>query len=178
MRGIEARRRDTPPFICDAQLDMIKALSKASNAQEFRERIFDSLEVLQGYAEKLVDREVPTDQLIIAKRLSKYPERYSHNVLQAIAAQQLMNEGVRISVGQTVRYLTTDADNAKPNRRVQASELTTDATHYDVKKYLELLLSAAANILSPFGYYPKKLRAVVLYEEQQVKLVTPSPFNL
>ncbi len=171
MRGIEARRRDTPQFIRDAQLDMITVLSQASNAQEFKEKISDSLEVLQGYVENLVDREVPNHQLIIAKQLSKDPDNYAHNVLQAIAAQQLMREGTRISAGQTVRYLITDADNTKPNRRVQAAELTTDATRYDVKKYSDLLFSAASNILSPFGYHPKKLRDEVLHEELQLQLI-------
>lgn len=170
VRGIEARRRDTPPFISNAQIDMIEALSKASNTKEFKEKISDSLEVLQGYIEKLVDREVPLNQLIIAKQLSKYADRYAHNVFQAIAAHQLIREGVTISAGQTVRYLITDVDNRRPNRRVKAAELITEGTRYDVKKYLDLLLAAASNILRPFGYSVKKLLDEVLYREEQLLL--------
>lgn len=177
VRGIEARRRDTPPFIRNAQIDMIKALAKASNAKEFNKSIHDSLEVLKGYAEKLVDRDVPLNQLIIAKQLSKHPDRYSHNVFQAIAAQQLTREGVEISAGQTVRYLITDAYNRRPNRRVEAAELISEGTRYDVKKYLDLLLSAASNILSPFGYSSRKLRDEVLYREAQLLLQESDQFS-
>jgi DNA polymerase elongation subunit (family B) len=46
---------------------------------------------------------------------------------------------------------------------VKAAELITDTTRYDAMKYLDLLLSAVANILSPFGYSTKKLREEVLY---------------
>lgn len=167
VRGIEARRRDTPRFIRDAQLDMVNVLAEASNGEQFKEKIPDSLEVLRGYAEKLVDHNVPNHQLFIAKQLSKYPHRYIHHVHQAIAAQQLTAEGVNVSPGQTVKYLITDADHRKANRRVKAAELVTEATRYDVKKYVDLLLSAGANILRPFGYTKRKLRDAVLYQEHQ-----------
>jgi len=167
VRGIEARRRDTPPFIRNAQINMIKALSKASNAREFQEKISESLKVLRKYIHRLVDHDVPLDQLIIANQLSKGADRYSNKVFQAIAAQQLIEEGIEVSAGQTVRYLITDADEKRPDRKVRAAELTTDDTRYDVKKYLDLLLAAASNILSPFGYSDRKLRDEVLQLEEQ-----------
>ena len=40
-------RRDTPPFIRDAQMDMIKVLAKAPNSKAFEEKISESVEVLQ-----------------------------------------------------------------------------------------------------------------------------------
>jgi len=169
VRGIEARRRDTPPFIRNAQMDMIKALSKASNAREFKEKISESLKVLRRCIHKLVGHDVPLDQLIITNQLSKRADRYSNKVLQAIAAQQLIKEGIEVSAGQTVRYIITDADERRPDRRVRAAELTKEDTRYDVKKYLDLLLVAASNILSPFGYSDRKLRDEVLnLKEQQL----------
>jgi len=167
VRGIEARRRDTPQFIRNAQMDMIKTLSKASDASEFREKISESLEVLRRYANKLVNHDVPLDQLIITNQLSKRADRYSNKVLQAIAAQQLMKEGIEVSAGQTVRYIITDADDRRPDRKVKAAELTTEDTRYDIKKYLDLLLAAASNILSPFGYSDRKLRDEVLHLNEQ-----------
>jgi DNA polymerase elongation subunit (family B) len=43
----------------------------------------------------------------------------AHNVFQAIAASQLASEGIEVSAGQTVRYLITDAESRRPNRRVR-----------------------------------------------------------
>ena len=105
VRGIEAVRGDTPPFIRRAQLDMVKVLAKASNSEEFKEKIPKSVEVLRDHVEKLKSSNVDIQDLIIARHLSKNPGRYSHDVFQAVAARQLMKEGVEISGGQTVRYL-------------------------------------------------------------------------
>ena len=46
-----------------------------------------------------------------------------------------------------------------------------DKMHYDVGEYLDLLLSSAQNILSPFGYTMDNLRAL-LHEQKQEFLQT------
>ncbi len=170
VRGIEARRRDTPEFIRNAQMGMIKVLSKASNSESFMKRVPEALKVLEGYAKKLVEGEVSIKDLLISKQLSKHPNEYVHDILQAIAAWQLIREGVDVSAGQTIRYLIVDAENRKPSRRVIVAELIGSDACYDVKKYLELLLSAATNILGPFGYGVKKLYDLIIYGEKQIAL--------
>jgi DNA polymerase elongation subunit (family B) len=126
--------------------------------------------VLKIYMKKLIGREVSPEDLLIAKRLSMHPHDYAHNVFQAIAATQLIREGLDVSAGQTVRYLITDANNSKPNRRVRVAELVDNKTTYDVRKYLELLLEAGTNILSPFGYSVEKLYDTIINNEIQAHL--------
>jgi DNA polymerase elongation subunit (family B) len=75
------------------------------------------------------------------------PDRYAHDVFQAIAAKQLIREGIEVSEGQTVRYLITDADNRRPGKRVKAVELIDAQTRFDVEKYVDMLILAGANIL-------------------------------
>jgi len=151
VRGIEAVRRDTPPFIKRAQMDMIRVLAKASNSEAFMKRIPEAVEVLRSYGERLKKRDIDVQDLIIAKRLSMHPDRYGHDVFQAIAARQLMREGVEVSGGQTVRYLITDAENKRSSNRVKVAELVNDETRFDFEKYVDLLIMAGVNILSPFG---------------------------
>ena len=170
LRGIEARRRDTPTFIRDAQINVIKVLAKAPNSRAFMKGLPNALKVLREHAKKLVDRRVLPEDLLIVRQLSHHPNEYAHDVFQAIAAKQLLREGVEVSAGQNVRYLITDAANKRADRRVKAAELIGTDARYDVKKYLELLLSAAANILSPFGYTHEKLYSLVVYGERQVEL--------
>jgi len=170
VRGIEAVRRDTPPFIKRAQMDMIRVLAKAPNSEAFVERIPESLEVLRSYVERLRRGDVDVQDLIIAKQLSMHPERYAHDVFQAIVAKQLMKEGIEISGGQTVRYLITDANNKRPSRRVKAAELINAETRFDAEKYVDMLVLAATNILSPFGYSQDQLTDHVLYGEKQTML--------
>jgi len=170
VRGIEARRRDTPNLIRDAQLDMIKVLGKAVDSNSFMVRLPEALSVLKSYAKRLVEGEAAVQDLFVAKQLSMNPREYVHNVFQAIAAMQLLSEGIEVSAGQTIRYLITDAGNARLSRRVRVAELVDDSTRYDVKKYLELLLAAGANILSPFGYTSEKLYDLVVRNQRQVAL--------
>jgi len=170
VRGIEARRRDTPNFIRGAQLDVISVLGRAADSKGFMARLPEAVGVLKGYVRKLVKGEVAVEDLFVVKQLSMDPSDYVHNVFQAIAAMQLASEGIEVSAGQTVRYLITDAESRRLNRRVRAAELVDENTRYDVKKYLELLLAAGANILSPFGYSAEKLHDLVARNQRQVAL--------
>jgi len=53
MRGIEARRTDTPQLIKNAQTEMIKTLSMARDVNTFMKLIPQTLKILRGYAERL-----------------------------------------------------------------------------------------------------------------------------
>jgi len=170
VRGIEIRRSDTPKFIHDAQLDMIRVLAKAHNAKEFTEIIPQALDVLKEYVRRLVEGKVPAEDLLIAKRLSLHPSKYAHDVLQAIAAKQLVKEGVEISAGQTVQYLITNCESRSVFRRVKPAQLVNANVHYDTRKYLDLLLSSAENVLSQFGYSVDNLYDLIVHGEAQTPL--------
>jgi len=170
VRGIEAVRRDTPPFIRDAQMDMIKALAKAPNSKAFEDKISESVEVLHDYVEKLMTGDVDLQDLFIAKKLSMHPTKYAHNVFQAIAAKQLIKAGVEVSAGQTVRYLITSAWDKRAIRRVKAAELVNEHTRSDAEKYVDMLILAATNILSPFGYTEGMLKDNLVYGQKQMIL--------
>lgn len=157
VRGLEVRRRDTPKFVYDAQMEMIRVLATASNSKAFIEKIPDALNVVRECRKRLIDGEVSIWDLIIAKRLSKNLESYKQRVSQVIAAEQLLKEGVEVSAGKSVRFLFTSAKNKRYERRVRAEELIEGNMSSDVKRYLLLLYSAASNLLSPFGYSAKDI---------------------
>ena len=155
VRGLEVRRRDTPKFVYDAQMEMIKALASAEDSEGFVEKIPDALKVVKEYRKKLLNGEVPVWDLIVTMRLSKDLENYTQKVSQVIAGEQLKKEGFEISAGKSVKFLFTSAKNKRYRRRVKAKELIDEETNPDHRKYLLLLYSSASNILSPFGYSPK-----------------------
>jgi len=161
VRGIDIRRRDSPKFVCDAQLDMIQALSSADNSQEFLKKIPEALKVVKTYKQKLLNHEIPVWDLIITKRLSKETHEYSQNISQRIAGKQLLIEGFEVYPGKSVEYVFTDAQNVLPFRRVKPKELIDDKTSPDAKKYLSLLYSAASNLLSQFGFYSDSISEYV-----------------
>ncbi len=151
-RGLEVRRRDTPPFVCDAQTRMLEVLAQAKNSKEFTKKIPDALKVLREYREKLLAGDISIWDLIITKHLSKDPKRYKQMVSQLIAAKQLIKEGAEVVAGKNVKFLFTSAENKHHERRVTAEELIEKNTNPDVKKYLLLLYASASSLFSPFGY--------------------------
>ena len=149
---------------------MIKVLAKASSYVQFLARVPTALGVLKQYVEKLASRSVDVEELLIAKRLSKHPSGYAHDVFQAIASRQLMTAGFDVYPGQTVQYLITDSKSRRVNERVLAKQLIKDKVDYDVEKYLELLVSAADTLLGVFGHNSERIRDQVLCREKQLAL--------
>ena len=152
MRGIEARRRDTPSFICKVQVKMIEELAKSSVLGEFLAKIPNALDVVQRKVKVLLSNQIDNTELLIRKRLSKSPSSYNHVVLQAIAAKQLKKAGFEVNPGQTIQYLIVNSRSENDNNRVLAAELLEPETRYDAKKYLDMLVSAAETLFGVFGY--------------------------
>jgi DNA polymerase elongation subunit (family B) len=167
-RGLEVRRRDTPRFIFDAQTEMIKILASANNTTELRSKIPDALEVVKQYRRKLLNGEVPIWDLIVTKHMSKHPKHYKQHVSQVIAAEQLMKEGAEIHAGNNISFLFTHAEDKRHSRRVKAAQLIEQGVNPDVKKYLLLLYSSAANLLSFSGFTTKKVYNAIRGNNQTI----------
>lgn len=161
VRGLEVRKRDTPKFVYDAQMEMINALAKAKDAEEFAQRIPDALEVVKAYRRKLVAGEVLLSDLIVTKHLSKEPQQYRQHVSQLIAAEQLLEKGGEAHAGSNVGFLFTDSQNKRHRRRVLAEKLIDKKVNPDLRKYLLLLYASAATLLSVKGYTEETVRDAV-----------------
>jgi DNA polymerase elongation subunit (family B) len=170
VRGLEVRRRDTPRFVYDAQKEMIETLASANNSIELRQRIPEALEVVKKYRQKLLDGEVPIWDLIVTKHLSKNPKRYRQHVSQVIAAEQLMKEGANVHAGNNIRFLFTHAEDKRHNRRVRAAQLIEEDVNPDIRKYLLLLYSSAANLLSFQGFTAKSVYDALRGQTQKTLL--------
>ena len=171
LRGVEARRGDTPIFIVKAQLEMIRKLAGASSLESFKEGIPEALRVLGDYAVKLIEGKVDVQELLVTKRLSKSPLSYSHHVFQAIAAKQLEKAGFEVHPGQTVQYLIVNSQSRWANERVVAVQLLKPNMHYEVGEYVKMLFSAGETLLGVFGYTVGKIQAEAMCHEKQIVLL-------
>ena len=167
VRGLEVRRRDTPRFVVDAQTEMIKTLAQANNTTELHQRIPEALDIVKAYRKKLLNEEVPIWDLIVTKRMSKSPNRYKQHVSQVIAAEQLMKEGAEVHAGNNIRFLFTHAEDKRHNRRVRAAQLIEKGVNPDARKYLLLLYSSAANLLSLAGYTAESVYNAIRGHDQK-----------
>ena len=104
VRGIEARRRDTPPFVSAVQMEMLKILAGCSDPQNGVEA---ALAHLRGRLGELRRGRVGLEDLLVAHKLGREPEEYRANSAAARAGKQLQAAGRTIKPGQRVRFLYT-----------------------------------------------------------------------
>ncbi|HTP09322.1 MAG TPA: hypothetical protein VMP08_13795, partial [Anaerolineae bacterium] len=80
--------------------------------------------------------------LALTYHLTRDPQEYRHNTLNAIVARQLSQRGVRLHPGEAVRYVITDAQARDPLARAKPIDRMDVSYRYDAEKYAESLLRA------------------------------------
>jgi DNA polymerase-2 len=148
VRGIEARRRDTPPFIAEAQMEMLEILAQAPSAQDLPEYLPRAYACLQRRLEQLRRGEAPIEKLLAALRLSRELEDYRTPSPAARAAVQLQQIGKETRPGQRVRLLYL---RGKPGVHAWNLPDPPDRRSLDLDYYRTLMLRAAEAILIPLG---------------------------
>ena len=146
VRGIEARRRDTPRFIKETQLGMLEILADGRDAAGFRARLPEALTFARGQLLALQAGQVPGHQLVIAHRLSRRPEEYTVRTAAARVAQQLEQEGVELHPGERLNFLLVPGP-----EKARAWELIDGEIPYDRPAYAELMLRAIDSVVAPLG---------------------------
>jgi DNA polymerase elongation subunit (family B) len=153
VRGIEARRHDTPVFFCKFQQEVLETMSKGNNIKEVKALLPKVVDIYHKYVQLLKENKVPIDELAFTKRLSKDSNKYQNrNTIESNALTKLNNEGKFLKAGETVQYIITDYYQTKSkNNRAIPIELLNERTSYDVKRYIELLTEACNSVTEPFG---------------------------
>ncbi|HON81239.1 MAG TPA: type B DNA-directed DNA polymerase [Methanoregulaceae archaeon] len=128
VRGIAARRGDTPVFVRDVQERM---LSTIRDAEDCKELAALSDRVGEQYREAVAGLSMAApEDMAISRRISRL--RYSHRCPEASAVAACTTAGIEIFPGMQVSYVVTDA-------RTWAVELDWSATRFDVGYYRKLL---------------------------------------
>jgi DNA polymerase-2 len=146
IRGIEARRRDTPPFIKETQLEMLKILAQGRDAAGFRAAVPQAVAYAGERLRALRASQVPTRELIVTHRLSRQPEEYVVRTPAARAARQLSETGVTLSPGERLPFLLIPGP-----EKVRAWETVEGEIPYDRQAYTQLFLRAVESVLVPVG---------------------------
>jgi DNA polymerase II len=155
MRGIEARRSDTAPFIAQAQLDMLERMAQVPNACELPACLPDLLDLLRSRLACLRSRRVPLVELLVSQKLSRRLDEYHTPSPAARAATQLESVGKSLRPGQRVRFIFTRGE---PGVYAWDLPASPDPATLDLARYAELLLRAGATVLQPLGVSEETLR--------------------
>ena len=146
VRGIEARRHDTPPFIKNTQLEMLALLSRAQGIDGFRAAVPRVVAYAQEKLGALRSGAIPAKDLVVTHRLSRAPKEYRVLTPAARVALQLTQAGVELSPGEMMRFVYVPGP-----EKVRAWEGGLGEQTYDVGAYVELLTRAVESVLAPVG---------------------------
>jgi DNA polymerase-2 len=146
VRGIEARRRDTPLFIKETQMHILEILANAPDVDHLKDHLQEVERYVQRQLKALRDYRVPLEDLLVRQRLSRELEDYRSPSPAAKAARQLSEIGFEIRPGQSVRFLWTLVEPG-----VYAWDLSAPPVlqSIDINRYKILLERALQAILDP-----------------------------
>jgi len=173
VRGIEARRHDTPRALAECQMEMLREMAKGGSAEEVRARLPACAEIFLRHAAALERREVPVADLAFTTNLSKGPGEYSNMTVQRAAVRRLAGEGVRLHAGEGIRYVVTDYK-ARNSSRAEPLDLLSAGSRYDAGRYVELLARACASVMAPFDPVYSADRLMSAHEERKSARLAPT----
>ena len=166
VRGIEARRHDTPLALARCQMDVLSILARADTIEEAETKIPECVEVFLDRAEALARHEISASELAYTTNLSKSPEEYTTMTVQHVAVKQLVAEGASLHAGEGVRYVITDFRRGD-SRRAVPLDMLKDETKYDSGRYIQLLAEACSSVLEPFDARRTAVGLMSLYEARR-----------
>lgn len=146
LRGVMARRRDTPEYIRKMQLECFEIMSKARSLNELKIIAQKLVEVYRRYLEGL--RVAKPEEMIIRKVVSRVGHR--RRTLESSAIEEYRKAGVNIRAGMEVEYVVIDA------RKKLVS--VKDHQNFDVKYYRALLEKAWKEIEFALMFLPSNQR--------------------
>ncbi len=141
-RGIECRQRSTSSYIDEAQKAVIRAVD------EYRDPEMDC-EELRSWVDRLERGVVDPNELVITNRVSKKREDYTQSTRNVAALERVADLGLSRAPGQSVSYVVVNDAKRSRERVMLASE---GLSGYDTRFYRELLIRAAASVVSPLGW--------------------------
>jgi DNA polymerase elongation subunit (family B) len=149
VRGVEARRHDTPLAFARCQMEILRVLAEADTVAEAKTRVPECIGIFLRHAEALSRRETPASELAFTTNLSKAPEEYTTMTVQHAAIRQLVGEGATLHAGEGIRYVITDYK-GKDSKRATPLDVIKAETKYDSGRYIRLLAETCSSVLEPF----------------------------
>jgi DNA polymerase I len=124
IRGVMARKGDTPEYVRRMQQDLFDVLAKARSKDEFRMIEPMAKEVREKYMQELEDADVR--ELSIHRRVSRI--NYSRRCAEASAVRAYQKRGLSLATGMEIGYVVTNAAKWEVDTERDASEF--DAAYY------------------------------------------------
>ncbi|WP_321506718.1 type B DNA-directed DNA polymerase [uncultured Methanoregula sp.] len=139
VRGIAARRHDTPGYIRRMQGDMLAVMARAETIAELDER-WDEVRCLYRTAAAQLPA-APVHEMAISRRISRLT--YAHRCIEGAAVAAYRQNGADVAPGMKIQYVVRDAC-------AYRVEPVWSAETFDIAYYRELLERAWTEIAYAF----------------------------
>src|SRR5947209_14381251 len=128
-------------------------MATRNNPSEVRELMPAIKDIFHKYVRLLKENQVPFEELIFTKRISKNSDEYQdRNTIENSAIKNLTREGKSLKAGEALQYIIVDyyqKHSSKIEKRAMPGELIFDdkpANNYDIQRYTELLAESCNSV--------------------------------
>jgi DNA polymerase I len=105
VRGVMARRRDTPEYVRRMQMEVFEKMGEARSIEELRRIETQAMEIARRYRRGLEGAD--PSEMVIHRRISKL--HYEKKCVQASVVAAFRRRGVKVAPGMTAGYVVRDA---------------------------------------------------------------------
>nr|WP_240148938.1 type B DNA-directed DNA polymerase [Halorubellus sp. JP-L1] len=151
LRGIAARRRNTPAFVAAVQRDCLRVLDATDDPDAVCERAREAVDRLRR-------GDVDPDRLVARRRTSQPADAYDRYTDATAALDRARDRGVPAGPGRDVRYVVVDGDRDTRERVRLASE---PVDRYDADHYATQVVRAVADVLGPLDWSRDDVRDAI-----------------
>lgn len=152
IRGIEARRHDTPKLVKQMQRAMLERMSQAPNVKELEAIAPELLDIAQQFVSLVRSGKANPMDLVIRRHITKEADEYANNSISAVVSKLIEETGIHLSAGESIEFIIIDQSGKNKPEKAKPLALYAFEDGYDIEKYTELLLKAAETLLLPFGW--------------------------
>ena len=124
IRGVMARKGDTPEYVRRMQQELFDCLGEARNLQELARLEPKASGIYKSHVEGLQDADVR--EMAIHRRVSRL--NYSRRCAEASAVQAHLKRGISLAPGMEIGYVVKDAGRWEVEVEMMAAEF--DAGYY------------------------------------------------
>jgi len=142
-RGVEARRRDTPPLVRRMQQELLTKLAEICSPRDVSQKLEECHEIFKRYLRMVYLGEAGVEELAVTRSVSGPLESYGRSVKHVEAAKMLKRAGASVSPGQSVSYVVKHGAGV-PLQLLRSRD-------YDEEYYVEFLRRGYETVVSPFS---------------------------
>ena len=168
VRGMAQRRADTPPWVTQAEQEILAELVAESDTARLQDHVLPALAITHRYVSALFAEQVPLEDLVTHKLLSREPDEYRGKSEAAKAARQLRVAGVDVRVGQRIPMVYVLGE--KPGVCAWGLSELPRWNRIDKARYRDLLIRSIHQVLQPLGMAESDLSSLVIGGARQLEL--------